>query len=752
MPLPKSASTRKAKHRDKIARWGITLGGTAVIASVIVILALIVSVAMPLFRSPSAYKATADGQPKLSATDGILQIGIDAAVNGDAVTASIWTDNGTIEWVNLRTGASIEKKRLTPPGGNVKPTLRDVKPLGAERYSLIWSNDAASFVELSYRPTPNIRLLAEIPAEKTGGAGAKSTALQSVARCSDSGILTKASRAADGTILLFRRIRVETPLGDEETQTHRHILRDELIPHIRAMTMDHEGATLYAGTDDGRLIRWRFDDYGKITDREVVRAFSDGRAVTALAMLLGDASLVVGDAGGGITIWSSVSADGVRKLRLFHQMQSQASGIREILPSGRNKSFLCVDQAGKVHWYHATSERQLLSLASTPTRPICKAAFSSRGDAIAGLDARGVLSAWRLEGGSPEISLKTLFGRVHYEGYDTPEYVWQTTGGEDFEPKFSIVPLLFGTIKGTFYAMLFAGPLALFGAIYVSYFTTPWFRKTIKPAVEIMAAVPSVVIGFIVALWLAPILERWIFAFILGLIVVPATFSAFMFAWQFLRRYRWAKRVEGGYEFVVMLPVLLAGFWLTVVLSPPLEAWLFGKHLGRHGTFCQWLFQGPLQMQYDQRNCLIVAFGLGFAVIPIIFSIVEDSLSNVPYPMTAASMALGASRWQTLRRVVLPSASPGLFAAVMIGFGRAVGETMIVLMATGNTPILDWSPLNGMRTLSANIAVEISEAPEGGTLYRVLFLCAVLLFALTFAINTVAEIVRQRLRRKYGKY
>jgi phosphate transport system permease protein len=151
-------------------------------------------------------------------------------------------------------------------------------------------------------------------------------------------------------------------------------------------------------------------------------------------------------------------------------------------------------------------------------------------------------------------------------------------------------------------------------------------------------------------------------------------------------------------------------------------------------------------------NSLVVAFGLGFAVIPIIFSISEDSLSNIPYNLTAASLALGASRWQTLWRVILPSASPGIFAAVMIGFGRAVGETMIVFMAAGNTPLLDFSPFNGFRTLSANIAQEMPEAAVGGTLYRVLFLCALLLFILTFALNTAAEVVRQRLRKKYGKY
>ena len=401
---------------------------------------------------------------------------------------------------------------------------------------------------------------------------------------------------------------------------------------------------------------------------------------------------------------------------------------------------------GAVHLDYATSERQLLSIAPKQGQPLGQVALGPRGDVLAGLDAAGTLRVWRIDGGCPEISWNTLFGKVFYEGYESPEYAWQTTGGEDFEPKFSLVPLVFGTLKGTFYAMLFAGPLALFGAAYVSYFTTPGFRRMIKPLIEVMATVPSVVIGFLIALWLAPILERWILAFFLSLVTVPAVFVGFMVLWQLARRLDWAKRVENGYEFLVLLPVLAAGVAVAVCLADPLEAWLF------RGNFRQWLFDGPLGMRFDQRNSIIIAFGLGFTVIPIIFSIAEDSLSNVPYNMTAASMALGASRWQTLWRVVLPSASPGIFAAMMIGFGRAVGETMIVLMATGNTPILDWSPLNGMRTLSANIAVEIPEAPVGGTLYRVLFLCAVLLFLLTFTVNTAAELVRQRLRKRFGRF
>jgi len=193
---------------------------------------------------------------------------------------------------------------------------------------------------------------------------------------------------------------------------------------------------------------------------------------------------------------------------------------------------------------------------------------------------------------------------------------------------------------------------------------------------------------------------------------------------------------------LLILPLLVLGGWIATVVAPAVEATLF------HGDLRLWLAHN-LGLTYDQRNCLVVGIAMGFAVIPIIFTISEDAFSSVPSSLSAASLALGASRWQTAVRVVLPTASPGVFSAIMIGFGRAVGETMIVLMATGNTPVLDWSIFNGMRTLSANIAVEMPEAPYGGTLYRVLFLAAGVLFAMTFIANTLAEIIRQRLRERY---
>jgi phosphate transport system permease protein len=158
--------------------------------------------------------------------------------------------------------------------------------------------------------------------------------------------------------------------------------------------------------------------------------------------------------------------------------------------------------------------------------------------------------------------------------------------------------------------------------------------------------------------------------------------------------------------------------------------------------------RGPLLGTYVQRNSLVVGFVMGFAIIPIIYTIAEDALAAVPDHLRSASLASGATPWQTAWRIVIPTAMSGLFSAVMIGFGRAVGETMIVLMAAGNTPILEWNIFNGFRTLSANIAVELPEAVRNSTHYRTLFLAALVLFLMTFVLNTLAEIVRIRFRKK----
>ena len=258
-----------------------------------------------------------------------------------------------------------------------------------------------------------------------------------------------------------------------------------------------------------------------------------------------------------------------------------------------------------------------------------------------------------------------------------------------------------------------------------------------------MAALPSVVLGFFAGLWLAPLVADMVPALLLMFIVLPLVTLGASCVWRLLPL-GFRSSLKPGVELLFLGPLIMLAIYVCVVLNNPLEAAFFA------GDFPQWLYDTS-GVRYDPRNSLIVGFAMGFAVIPIIYTICEDAFSNVPQHLISGSLALGATRWQTALRVVLPTASPGVFSAIMIGFGRAVGETMIVLMATGNTPVMDFDPFTGFRALSANIAVEIPEAPHGGTLYRILFLAALLLFILTFLVNTAAEVVRQRLRDRYGR-
>lgn len=409
----------------------------------------------------------------------------------------------------------------------------------------------------------------------------------------------------------------------------------------------------------------------------------------------------------------------------------------------RRRDFFIGSEDGTVSLYYSTSGRRLLA-ARWADAAIDRAAMAPKADGAMVL-AGGRLLRRSIDNPHPEVSLRTLFLPVWYEGYSSPQWVWQTTGGTDvFEPKMSLWPLIFGTLKATFYALLFSVPMALMAAVYVSQLAPPRLQAIVKPTLELMAAVPSVVVGFLAALWLAPRLEQALLASLIGVAALPLSVLVGLGLWRLIP-VAVRRRIPVGGELLV-LAVALAGVLATVaLLAHPIEAALFGGDFQRY-LFTEW------GVRYDQRNSLVVGLALGFAVIPVIFTIAEDACSAVPQSLISASRALGATRWQTAVRLVVPAASPGLFAAVMLGLGRAVGETMIVLMAAGNTPLLDLSVFNGMRTMSAAIAVEIPEAPVGSTLFRVLFLTGTLLFLFTLVLTTLADMVGSYLRKRYARF
>ncbi len=504
-------------------------------------------------------------------------------------------------------------------------------------------------------------------------------------------------------------------------------------------------------------VRTYADDGETFSFLQAFAPFKDSAdpSVAAAGMIFGNVSVVFVSRTGEQQVWSMYpqpQPDGrsLRRWGKIHDGEPLAGAGEGVYAAEGNKCYLAV-AGGKLQLRNMTTG-SLRWEGDAPAGSIRQLAFAGNYDRFTALSADGKLHRWSIVDHHPESSWGAFFGKIWYEGATGPAYTWQSSAGSDeFEAKYSLVPLFYGTVKGTFYALLFALPIALTAAVYVSQFLRPEYRQVVKPVMEVMASLPSVVLGFLAGLWLAPLVDpRLISLFCaIGILAPAALFAGFL--WSVLPQ-PVRRQVKPGMEFLWLLPFLALCAFAAWKSGPAVEAAFFTVKDAASGLpvadFREWWRQ-TTGATYDSRNSLVVGFVMGFAVIPIVFTIAEDALSNVPNSLVSGSLALGASRWQTVWSVVVPTAISGIVSGVMIGFGRAIGETMIVVMATGNTAVMEANPFSGMRTLSANIAVELPEAAAGHTHYRALFLGACCLFLLTFVINTLAEVLRQRLRERY---
>ncbi|MCY3566176.1 MAG: ABC transporter permease subunit [Gammaproteobacteria bacterium] len=466
--------------------------------------------------------------------------------------------------------------------------------------------------------------------------------------------------------------------------------------------------------------------------------------LTDVRLLAGGMSLLAADSGGGVGQWLIVREGDSARLRQVRRFELFDSAVAAIDVEQGRRNFVAIGEQGELALVNATAEAESLRRGPGGAVPsgVRGAALAPAGDALLLEDEQGRLSLWRLDNRHAEFSLSALWSRTWYENYTEPALVWQTTAADDaFEPKYSLAPLTFGTLKAALYAMIFAAPLAVCAAVYTGYFMSPGMRRQIKPVIELMEALPTVVIGFLAGLWLAPLVDANLAALALGIFLLPISVVLASIAMARLPE-RFESGLKEGWQLPVLFPVLLLASWLAWLLAPPLESWLFDGSL-RDWLSLRW------GLDYVSRNAMIVGVAMGFAVIPAIYSIADDAIFTVPRHLSYGALALGANGWQTMAWLILPAAAPGILSALMIGFGRALGETMIVLMATGNTPIMDMNLFEGMRTLAANLAIEIPESEVGSTHYRILFLASLVLLLFTFAINTIAELVRQRLRKRY---
>jgi phosphate transport system permease protein len=725
--------------KDRLTRWYVLVGGLAVLAAITLIFFYLAYVVAPLFQgarltanaaqTPAWMQAA--GKPMILVIEEQNQVGMRVSDTGQAV------------FFNLEDGSELSGVTLPiPVGAHVTSVAQDQpgKPLVAVGLSngqvLVFKHTyPISYPDNRKTITPTITYpYGETPfvLDEEG------RALEHVNLNANESTLILGG-ATGPQLHVLSLTQGENMMTGETTSQQSRIDLPQVSAMVKAIYVDPRQQWLYV--INGRAQA----DVFNLQDRTLngrYKLLEDANAqTTASAQLVGGISLMIGSSKGNIAQWFMArDVDGEMRLQHIRDFKMAGAPISQITAEQRRKGFIAMDTAGKLGVFHSTAHRTLLvdPVASGPA----VMGMSPRADRII-VEDNGRLLPLALNNPHPEVSWSALWGKVWYENYDEPKYVWQSTASNsDFEPKLSLAPLTYGTLKAAFYAMLLAAPLAVAAAIYTAYFMAPGMRRKVKPVIELMEAMPTVILGFFAGLFLAPYLEAHLPGIFSLLILTPVGILLAGFFWTRLPE-SIRLRVPDGWESAILIPVILLVGWASLGMSSHMENWFFD------GDMRSWITH-EAGINYDQRNALVVGLAMGFAVIPNIYSIAEDAVFSVPRGLTLGSLALGATPWQTLIRVVILTASPGIFSALMIGMGRAVGETMIVLMATGNTPIMDMNLFEGMRTLAANVAVEMPESEVGGSHYRVLFLAALVLLMFTFVMNTLAELIRQRLRKKYS--
>jgi phosphate transport system permease protein len=843
---------------DGAARWSITVGGIGTIVAVSLVFLFLVSVVAPLFLPARLEQPVTQELPGPIVSH--LAVGLD-----EFQAMAWWIDqDGALAVVRTDTGETLTRHALVEAGKitSVSTSLGQSDMLlgtedGAIRAgTIVFSN---RFPEAGELPEPVARQLetgrsatwdggvvqrtpqGQLRLQKLESrftnpvpiAGAPIQRIDHLVTGGGDGIGARetlvALVTADGASKLGKLTEEVNQFSGESSITAKTFdiapRRDSTTSPVRIL-LTGRGENILLVWEDGLLQRFDVRDTSKISLVEEVHLLptGGGTRVTACAFVLGRETLVVGDSAGGLRAWFRVrqdeatTADGQR-LTLVHELSTGTAGIRCLGASARGRTIVAGYDDGALRMFQVTTERRILEQRLGSDSPVLDVAIAPKEDGLFALTRDRMWTAG-LDPRHPEATLAALFRPVWYEGYSGPLHIWQSSSATSApEMKLGLMPLVHGTLKATFYAMLFATPLAVLAAIYTSEFLHPRLRTVVKPAIEMMASLPSVVLGFLAALVFAVVVEKYIPQMICAVFCLPFTFLLSAGLWQTLPR-QWTTRWGRWRVLFFPAPLILGilfGFWLgphvergllagdvmrwldgqigtgvaawmllwlplcmagtAVLVSTVVNPWL--RSTAGHCTRTQFVWinllkflaatvlvvvgaygiswilnaagwdpRGTYVSTYVQRNAFVVGIVMGFAVIPIIFTIADDALHTVPQHLRSASLGCGATPWQTAIRVVVPTAMSGLFSAVMIGLGRAVGETMIVLMAGGNTPIMEWNLFNGFRTLAANIAVEMPEAVRDSTHYRTLFLAALTLFLMTFAVNTVAELVRIRFRKR----
>ena len=723
---------KKRWLKDRLVRFSVTCGAVSVLAALVLIFVYLAMVILPVFSDTGL---DTDQAVKTVAVEKPIALSVDE-YGQHAFTIE---KSGLVQFWDLEsqnTHSCFERKVLANPVAFSRNTPSENWFAFADSTNnliFFYPEYSAPLLQKGSGADPKIELI-DLPEPFLNDELSNKTTIEKFGFSKNGRGITVAAQLSDQRVLVKW---YQSDVTGQYVFQKSQWLSDKLGLQ-QQLLVTPDGQTLYLRAQSD-LVVLKLSDSG-FNVREVIDlSLNDAKhSVKSIDLLSGAYSLLVTHEDGQVSQWFDVLKNEKRSLTHIRDFQL-AEQVQFILPDTYRKGFYSFYKNGTLQSHYTTSEKLTLFERAFDKSPQLAAMSANERHLATLID--GTISVAKVDNEYPQISFSSLWQKVWYESYPEPQYVWQSTSAnDDFEEKFSLVPITFGTIKAALFAMMFAVPVAVLGAIYTAYFMSPRMRRVVKPSIELMEALPTVIIGFLAGLWFAPIVETHLTAVFSLMVLLPLSTLLTGFVWFCLPKMA-TSRFSNGWHALILIPVLVITVVAVFAGGNNIEALLFSGDIRT--------FLASYGIDFDQRNALVVGFAMGFAIIPTIFTIAEDAIFSVPKHLSDGSLALGATAWQTLIYVVLLTASPGIFSAVMMGLGRAVGETMIVLMATGNTPILDWNILEGMRTLSATIAVELPESEVGGSHFRLLFLAALLLFIFTFAVNSVAEWVRQRLRDKY---
>ena len=591
--------------KDHLTRWYVFIGGLAVLGAITLIFFFLGYVVFPLFQGADLNARQAltpvwmqdAGKPLMLSVEEQNQVGMRVS------------DKGLVLFFSAKTGDELSRVSLPLPAGTQVTSIGEDQP-GNPVVVLGLSNGQALVFRHSYRVTypdnkKTITPAIEYPYGETPiTLDPQGRALDHVnLSVNDSTLVLAGSSGAQLNVLSMAR--EENMMTGEVTNSETRIDLPQMTEQVKALYVDPRQQWLYVV--NGRAQADVFSLRDKSLNGRYKLADDATTEITASTQLVGGISMIFGDSKGGLSQWFMArDPDGEQRFKHIRSFQMGTSPIVEITAEQRRKGFLALDAAGEIGVFHSTAHRTLLveKIAEGPGIM----ALSPRANRII-VEEGGKLLPLTLKNPHPEVSWSALWSKVWYENYDEPKYVWQSTAANtDFEPKMSLAPLTFGTLKAAFYAMLLAAPLAVAAAIYTAYFMAPSLRRKVKPVIELMEAMPTVILGFFAGLFLAPYVEGHLPGIFSLLMLLPIGILVAGFVFSRLPE-SIRLRVPDGWESAILIPVILFVGWLSLYMSPYLETWFFG------GDMRMWISH-DLGITYDQRNALVVGLAMGFAVIP----------------------------------------------------------------------------------------------------------------------------------------